>query len=87
MIEAKFGSKDTESIKTKDIRSKVNNSSSILIEEGIPIEPDAVILINDGLNAQQNRSKLSRRLVGHFDVLTVDGFHTKYFKVTYNNYF
>ena len=80
LIEAKFDSKDADNIKAKDIRSKVDDSSSILIKEGIPIESDAVILINDGPKAQQNRSKLSRRLVGHFDVLTVGGFHTKYFK-------
>lgn len=80
LIEAKFDSKDTDNIKTKDIKSKVSHSFSILMEEGIPIEPDAVILINDGPKAQQNRSKLSRRLVGHFDVLTVNSFHNKYFK-------
>lgn len=80
LVEAKFESKDSDNIKAKDLRSKVSHTSSILLEEGIPIEPDAVILINDGPKSQQIRSKLSRRLVGHYDVLTVDGFHTKYFK-------
>lgn len=79
LIEAKFNSKDTENIEIKDLRSKVSNTSSILREEGITIETGAVILISDGSKAEQNRSKLSRRLANSFDVLTVRGFRTRFF--------
>ena len=80
MVEAKFDSKELDNIKLKDIKSKMSRSSSILIEEGIQISPIAVILINNSPNVQYQRRKLSNKLAGQYDVLTIDGFHTKYFK-------
>lgn len=80
LVEAKFNSNKLDNNKLKDIKSKVSCSSSILIDEGITIVPDAVILINDSQEVQQQRNKFWRRLVGHFDILTVADFHTKYFK-------
>ncbi len=80
LVEAKFDSKELDNIKPKDIKSKVYLSSSILIKEGIQISPNAVILINNSPDVQYQRRKLSNKLAGQFEVLTINDFHTKYFK-------
>lgn len=80
LIEAKLNSKDTENIETNELRIKINDTMSILREEGITIESGAVILISDGSKAEQNRSKLSRRLANSFDVFTISRFYSEFFK-------
>lgn len=82
LVEAKFDVNDLKSLASSNIPEKVQHSTDVLMEFGIPIESGAIVLINKTPIVQQQRRWLEQRLMarGHYQVKTVDEFHGDYFK-------
>lgn len=82
LIEAKFNANNLKYLESSNIPEKVQHSTDVLIDCGIPIESGAIVLINKTPIVQQQRRWLEQRLMarGHYQVKTVDEFHGDYFK-------
>lgn len=81
LVEAKFDVDDLKNLASSNIPDKVQHSTDVLRDCGIPIESGAVVLINKSSIVQQQRRWLEQRLLagGHYQVKTVDEFYKLYF--------
>lgn len=81
LIEAKFEVTDLNNIDTHNIREKVNHSKDIMMEDDIPIEGGAIILVSKGPKVQQQINWFSRQLrpYGNYQIMTIDDLYSRYF--------
>lgn len=81
LIEAKFDVDDLKNINVKNIRDKVSHSKDVMIEDGLPVENGAVVLINKSKIVEQQKNWFSRRLqpFGNYQIMTIDDLYTHYF--------
>ena len=81
LVEAKFDVNDLKNLASSNIPNKVQHSTDVLLDCGIPIESGAIVLIKKSPIVQQQRRWLEQRLLaqGHYQVKTVDEFYKLYF--------
>lgn len=81
LIEAKFNVDNLNNLKSSNIPDKVQHTTDVLRDCGIPIGSGAVVLINKSPKVQQQKSWLARILMakGAYEVKTVDEFYKLYF--------
>lgn len=81
LVEAKFDVDDLKNLASSNIPAKVQHSTDVLRDCGIPIGSGAVVLINKSPKVQQQKSWLARILMakGAYEVKTVDEFYKLYF--------
>ena len=81
LVEAKFDVINLKNLESSNIPEKVQHSTDVLIDCGIPIESGAIVLINKTPIVQQQRRWLEQKLLaqGHYQVKTVDEFYKLYF--------
>lgn len=81
LVEAKFDVNDLKNLASSNIPNKVQHSTDVLLDCGIPIESGAIVLIKKSPIVQQQRRWLEQKLLaqGHYQVKTVDEFNKLYF--------
>ena len=81
LVEAKFDVNDLKNLASSNIPNKVQHSTDVLLDCGIPIESGAIVLIKKSPIVQQKRRWLEQKLLaqGHYQVKTVDEFNKLYF--------
>ena len=70
-----------KNLASSNIPNKVQHSTDVLLDCGIPIESGAIVLIKKSPIVQQKRRWLEQKLLaqGHYQVKTVDEFNKLYF--------